>query len=197
MATLRSKGLETGRTSGPASASGRRTARRPAGPRRASRALKHALDRAAAAAALIVTAPLLGGLALALRLRGEAGVLRREERIGEHGRVIWLRSLAITEDMCRSRGWRLFAGAGLTALPQLWSVLRGEMSIVGPRPREPGFDPPPARPGLTGPAQLEQLDRWLSIAEQLHLDEQYARTWSLALDARILWRTTWHVFRAS
>jgi lipopolysaccharide/colanic/teichoic acid biosynthesis glycosyltransferase len=63
------------------------------------------------------------------------------------------------------------------------------MSIVGPRPREPGFEAPPARPGLTGLAQLEQLDRWLSVAEQLELDETYARTWSLGLDARIVWRT--------
>ena len=45
------------------------------------------------------------------------------------------------------------------------------MSIVGPRPREPGFEAPPARPGLTGLAQLEQLERWLSVAEQLELDD--------------------------
>jgi lipopolysaccharide/colanic/teichoic acid biosynthesis glycosyltransferase len=190
MGTLRSESLETGRTARPAPAP---PGRRAADPRLRSRAVKHALDRLAAAAALVVTAPLFAAVALALWSRGEAGVLRREKRTGEHGRLIRLRSFAITADMCRSRGWRLLASAGLTALPQLWSVLRGEMSIVGPRPREPGFDPPPARPGLTGLAQLEQLDRWLSIAEQTELDDRYARAWSLALDARILWRTTWHL----
>ncbi len=153
--------------------------------------LKHALDRVAAAFGLLVTAPVILGVALALRVFGPGPVLVRRERIGEGGRAVLVRSFAITDELCRSRGWRLVASTGATALPQLWSVLRGEMSIVGPRPREVGFEPPPARPGLTGPAQLEQLDRWLSVREQLDLDEAYARTWSLALDARIVARTTW------
>ena len=55
--------------------------------------------------------------------------------------------------------------------------------------------PPPVRPGLTGLAQLAQLERWVSVAEQLELDHEYARTWSLALDARIVWRTMWCVLR--
>ena len=88
-------------------------------------------------------------------------------------------------------------GTGLTALPQLWNVVRGDMSIVGPRPRELGFEPPLVRPGLTGLAQLAQLERWLSVAEQLELDDEYARTWSLGLDARIVWRTMWCVLRWS
>ena len=155
-----------------------------------SRALlvKHVLDRLVAAGGLVVTAPVIAGVALALRLR-RGPVLRREERIGVDGRPVVVRTFAITDEMCEAAVWRLLAGAGVTALPQLWSVLRGEMSIVGPRPREPGFEAPPARPGLTGLAQLAQLERWLSVAEQLALDERYARTWSLGLDARIVWRT--------
>lgn len=157
------------------------------------RRLKHALDRVAAAFGLLVTAPVFLGIALALRWRGPGPVLVRLERIGERGRPVLVRSFAITEEMCRSRGWRLVAGTGATALPQLWSVLRGEMSIVGPRPREVDFEPPPARPGLTGLAQLAQLERRLSPAEQLELDAEYARTSSLALDARIVARTVWRV----
>jgi lipopolysaccharide/colanic/teichoic acid biosynthesis glycosyltransferase len=149
--------------------------------------LKHAFDRLVAAAGLLVTAPVIGAVALALRLRG-GPVLLREQRIGYRGRPLVVCSFAITGD---AGVWRLLARAGVTALPQLWSVARGRMSIVGPRPREPGFEAPPARPGLTGLAQLEQLDRWLSVAEQLDLDEEYARTWSLALDARIVARTMW------
>lgn len=137
--------------------------------------LKHALDRLFAVGGLLVTAPLIAGVALVLRLRG-GPVLRREERIGRDGRPLVVCSFAI-------------ASASVAALPQLWSVACGRMSIVGPRPREPGFEAPPARPGLTGLAQLEQLTRWLSVAEQLELDDRYARTWSLGLDARILWRT--------
>jgi putative colanic acid biosysnthesis UDP-glucose lipid carrier transferase len=165
-------------------------------PPSAALVVKHAIDRIVATCALIVTAPLLAIVALALRSRGPDPVLRREERLGEDGRLILLRSFAVTDDLCReSRFWRVVAGSGLTALPQLWSVLRGEMSIIGPRPRETGFDPPPMRPGLTGLAQLEQLERWLSIAQQIEFDAEYARTWTLALDARIVWRTMWCVLR--
>jgi lipopolysaccharide/colanic/teichoic acid biosynthesis glycosyltransferase len=155
-----------------------------------ARRVKHALDRVAAACGLLVIAPVLLGVAVALRLWGPGPVLVRRERIGERGRPLIVRSFAIPSG---SRRWRLLAATGAAALPQLWSVLRGEMSIVGPRPREPGFEPPPARPGLTGLAQLAQLDRWLSVAEQLELDDEYARTWSLGLDARIVGRTMWRV----
>jgi lipopolysaccharide/colanic/teichoic acid biosynthesis glycosyltransferase len=142
--------------------------------------VKHALDRVVAVGGLLVVAPVIAGVALYLRLRS-GPVLRREERIGHRGRPLVVSSFAIADGP--------LARIGVPALPQLWSVARGRMSIVGPRPREPGFEAPPARPGLTGLAQLEQLDRWLSVAEQLELDETYARTWSLALDARIVWRT--------
>ncbi len=163
---------------------------KPSPPRPNPRALllKHALDRVVALGGLLVMAPVIAGVALGIRLRG-GPVLRREDRIGFGGRPVLVRSFAITDEMCDSAIWRLLARVGVTALPQLWSVARGQMSIVGPRPREPGFEAPPARPGLTGLAQLEQLSRWLSVAEQLELDERYARTWSLGLDARIVWRT--------
>ena len=159
--------------------------------RRAARRVKHVVDRVAAAFALFVTAPVILAIAGALKLWGPGPVLVRRERIGEQGRPLLLRSFAITDELCRSPGWRLVAGVGATALPQLWNVLRGELSIVGPRPREPGSEPPPVRPGLTGPAQLAQLERWLSITEQFELDDEYARTWSLALDARIVAQTIW------
>ena len=150
-------------------------------PSRRAVLFKHALDRLIAAGGLLVTAPLIAAVALALRLRG-GPVLQREQRVGEDGRRVVVRTFAIPQD-------RLLARLGVPALPQLWSVLTGRMSIVGPRPREPGFGTPPARPGLTGLAQLEQLERWLPVPEQLALDDRYAREWSLGLDARIIWRT--------
>jgi lipopolysaccharide/colanic/teichoic acid biosynthesis glycosyltransferase len=142
--------------------------------------VKQVLDRLVAIGGLLVMAPVIAGVALALRLRG-GPVLRREDRIGFGGRPLVMRSFALGDGP--------LARIGVTALPQLWNVARGQMSVVGPRPREPGFEAPPARPGLTGLAQLEQLERWLSVAEQLELDEAYARRWSLGLDARIVWRT--------
>ena len=161
----------------------------PRAPEPPPRPLKHALDRLVAATGLLVTAPILAAIALALRLAGPGPVLVRRERLGEGGRVVLVRSFAITDELRRSRVWRVLADTGVTALPQLWSVLRGQMSLVGPRPRQAELPPPPARPGLTGLAQLAQLERRLSLPEQLELDDEYARTWSLALDARILWRT--------
>jgi lipopolysaccharide/colanic/teichoic acid biosynthesis glycosyltransferase len=155
-----------------------------------ARAVKHSFDKLAAALGLLVVAPILLGVALALRFWGPGSVIRSRERVGEAGRLVSVRSFAITVEMCQcSRGWRLLSRSGVTALPQLWNVLKGELSIVGPRPRQLGFAPPPSRPGLAGLAQLTSLERRLSLAEQLELDETYARTWSLRLDVQILGRT--------
>jgi lipopolysaccharide/colanic/teichoic acid biosynthesis glycosyltransferase len=193
MAEVPSPSVERAPSTSPAYGPGGRD--RPPARRRAALRVKHAIDRVVAACGLILTAPLLAAVALALR-RATGQPLRREERIGERGRTIALRSLAITDDLRRgSRAWSLVAATGIAALPQLWSVLRGELSVVGPRPRGAGHAPPPVRPGLTGLAQLEQMRRCLPVTEQLELDDDYARTWSLRLDAAIVWRTLWTVLR--
>jgi lipopolysaccharide/colanic/teichoic acid biosynthesis glycosyltransferase len=195
MAEVRSESTQATRAASTPPAYGPGTPPEPSRSRSAALGFKHVLDRVVAACGLLVTAPLLAAVALGLR-RASGHVLRREERIGEGGRTIIVRSFAITDDLRRrSRVWQVIAGSGLSALPQLWSVLRGEMSVIGPRPRDPELHPPPMRPGLTGLAQLEQLQRWLSMSEQLELDEDYARTWSLGLDARIVGRTLWFVLR--
>jgi lipopolysaccharide/colanic/teichoic acid biosynthesis glycosyltransferase len=160
-----------------------------------ARLLKHGLDRLAAACGLLVAAPLLLGVAVALRRRGDGPVLEREPRIGEGGRVFTLVRFALDRRLRHEPRWRLVAGLGLAALPQLWNVLRGDMSLVGPRPRRLGDGTPGARPGLTGLAQVEQLTRQLSFSEVLELDARYAATWSLGLDARILARTLVGVLR--
>jgi lipopolysaccharide/colanic/teichoic acid biosynthesis glycosyltransferase len=150
------------------------------------RVAKHTADKLVAASGLVIVLPVLVGVALALRLRGAGPVLKRERRVGERGRVLVLRSFLLPRD---PGVWQLVARTGVGALPQLWSVLRGELSLVGPRPRALGLEPPPVRPGMTGPAQVADLDRTLSVDEQLALDADYARTWSLRTDARILART--------
>ena len=153
------------------------------------RALKYVLDRVIAVLALLLTAPIVLALALALLTTRTRPLLRRDRLVGERGRTVILRSFAIGAERLRTRRWRLVVASGAAALPQLWSVVRGELSIVGPRPRELGLEPPPVRPGLTGLAQLRQLDGWLGLADQLQLDDEYARTWSYRLDARIAWST--------
>jgi lipopolysaccharide/colanic/teichoic acid biosynthesis glycosyltransferase len=165
----------------------------PPRPRSAARLIKHGLDRLLALCGLLVTSPLIAVTALAIRRHGP--VLQRDRRLGEAGDTIAVLSFAITPEMCRSRAWRIAVNVGLTALPQLWNVVRGDMSIVGPRPRPLDSTPPPARPGLTGLAQVEQVARPLTVGEQLELDDEYARRWSLGLDARIVLRTLWRVLR--
>jgi hypothetical protein len=139
--------------------------------------------------ALLFTAPIIAVLAFSLWAGRTRPVLRPDRRLAERGRTIVLHSFAIGAEHLRKRRWRIVMASGAAGLPQLWSVLRGDLSLVGPRPRELGLEPPPARPGLTGPAQLQQLEGWLTLADQLQLDDEYARTWSLRLDAGIVWRT--------
>ena len=167
----------------------------PPAPAARSRTLKYVLDRVIGALALLFSAPILVLLALALLATRTRPLLQVDYRLGERGRMVTLRSFAITDAQLRKRRWRLVVASGAAALPQLWSVVRGELSLVGPRPRELGLEPPPVRPGLTGLAQLAQLDGWLALADQLQLDDEYARTWSLGLDARIVWRTIFRTLR--
>jgi lipopolysaccharide/colanic/teichoic acid biosynthesis glycosyltransferase len=128
---------------------------------------KYSIDRVAAVSGLLVTAPLIAATAFALRIAGQQPVLRRTELLGQGGRVVTVLGFAITGE---SRAWR-----------------------AGPRPRTIDFPAPHARPGLTGLAQLEQLRRPISAGERLELDDEYARSWSLALDLRIVARTMWRV----
>jgi putative colanic acid biosysnthesis UDP-glucose lipid carrier transferase len=157
--------------------------------------VKHPVDRLAALALLLVTAPLLVAVAIAVRIREDGPVLRRDERLGEDGRTIGVLSFWITDGMCESPAWQLLDRTGVTALPQLWNVLCGELSLVGPRPRPLALTPPPARPGLTGLAQVEQLARQIPLAERYALDARYADSWSLLLDLRIVARTMWRTVR--
>jgi len=142
-----------------------------------------------AAVAVLFTAPIVAALALALLASRTRPVLRAERRLAEGGRTVVLHSFAIGAEQLRKRRWSVVMASGAAALPKLWSVLCGDVSLVGPRPRELGLEPPPVRPGLTGPAQLQQLDGLVSLADELQLDDEYARTWSLGLDARIIGRT--------
>ncbi len=185
-------------------------------------AWKRALDLAVAGPLSVLTLPIIGGVAIANRLGGDAGpLIYRATRIGEGGReiqVFKLRTMvndgagpALTQrdDPRITRVGRFLRRHKLDELPQLWNVVRGEMSLVGPRPEDPSFidwsDPLhqavfTARPGITGLAQLayareEELhvgDRAIDLyrerilPEKLRLDRWYLDHRALRLDARIL-----------
>ena len=172
---------------------------------------KRLLDVALAALALVATAPLVALAAVGIRLSSAGPVLYRAERVGRGQRpfiMFKLRTMHLRRrsDSSRITGAddpRVFPfGAWLRAvkvdeLPQLWNVLRGEMSLVGPRPEMPfivaGYDEWQRRrlavkPGITGLWQiLGRKD--LPMHQNLQYDFYYIRNRSLALDASILLRT--------
>ena len=171
--------------------------------------LKRLLDVAGAGAGLVLAAPLLGAAALAVRLVMGPPVLFRQKRPGLHGAPFTLyklrtmreaadadgRTLADAERLTRLG--RFLRRASLDELPELLNVLRGEMSLVGPRPLLMDYlDRYTARqarrhavkPGLTGLAQISGRNA-LSWEEKFDLDLQYVEHQTLWLDLCILART--------
>jgi lipopolysaccharide/colanic/teichoic acid biosynthesis glycosyltransferase len=176
---------------------------------------KRALDVAGAASALVVLAPLLAGVAVAVAALHGRPVLFRQERPGLEGRIFTLRKFRTMrppragEDPVGSDPARLtplgrfLRASSLDELPTLWNVLVGEMSLVGPRPLLtqylPRYSARQARrhevkPGITGWAQVNGRNA-LSWEEKLELDVWYVEHRSLGLDLRILLRTAGGVLR--
>ena len=194
-----------------------------AGPDRAlGLATKRILDIVGSAILLVITLPIAAVIAIAIRRESTDGVLFRQERVGEHGRRFelykfrtmvrgaeeQLEDLAhrnevsgpafkLTDDPRVTPIGRLLRRTSLDELPQLWNVLRGEMSLVGPRPPLPaeveGYDVWHRRrlsmkPGMTGLWQVRarheaNFDRWVET------DLEYIDSWSLLLDLKIMART--------
>jgi lipopolysaccharide/colanic/teichoic acid biosynthesis glycosyltransferase len=174
--------------------------------------IRRALDIAVASLALLLAAPALALAALAIRLESPGPVIYRQRRIGLHGHafdVIKLRTmvegaehigagLAINANDSRvTRVGALLRRTSLDELPNLVNVLRGEMSVIGPRPTLPAQVERyterqrgrlAVKPGITGWAQVNGRAS-LPWAERIELDLYYVEHRSLALDLRILWRT--------
>jgi lipopolysaccharide/colanic/teichoic acid biosynthesis glycosyltransferase len=173
---------------------------------------KRALDVLGATVGLTLSAPLLAASAIAVRLEDRGPVFFRQERVGQDGRlfeVLKLRTMVVDAhtqgagyavdkgDSRITRVGSLLRKTSLDELPQLWNVLRGEMSLVGPRPTlayqvERYTDRQRRRlevkPGLTGWAQVNGRAS-LAWPERIELDVWYVEHRSLALDLRILLRT--------
>jgi lipopolysaccharide/colanic/teichoic acid biosynthesis glycosyltransferase len=171
---------------------------------------KRAFDVALAASGLLVSAPLLATFALAISFDSEGPVLFHQLRVGLDRREFTMIKLRTMDSHGRVTSvGRWLRPMGLDELPQLWNVLTGDMSVIGPRPEVPArveryrrqlpeYDVRHAvRPGITGLAQVQGLrgDHTGTIAERLRFDLDYVRDWSLALDARVLLRTLPRVLR--
>ena len=196
---------------------GRARGRRPRapGPARARivrRVLRRAIDILVSAAALVLGAPVLAAAALAVRLESRGPVIYRQRRVGRDGHefdVLKLRTmvhgaehigagLAIDAGDDRiTRVGGLLRRTSLDELPNLVNVLRGEMSLIGPRPTLPAQVAQytarqrgrlAVKPGITGWAQVNGRAS-LPWAQRIELDLYYIEHRSLALDLRILART--------
>jgi lipopolysaccharide/colanic/teichoic acid biosynthesis glycosyltransferase len=177
--------------------------------------LKRALDVACSLAGLALCAPLLAGIALVIRCTSGAPVLFRQARLGKNGvpfRVCKFRTMAVGaadlrngdgssvtvgDDPRVTRVGRWLRDTSLDELPQLWNVLVGEMSLVGPRPdqvdqlrfyRDGEHKKLLVKPGITGLAQISGRNR-IRWEERKRLDIEYVEMWSWRLDLRILART--------
>jgi lipopolysaccharide/colanic/teichoic acid biosynthesis glycosyltransferase/glycosyltransferase involved in cell wall biosynthesis len=165
-------------------------------------AAKRFADIALAASGLVLTAPFLASLAALIPLDSPGPALFYQRRPGLHQRPFTLVKLRTMDAQGRvTRLGRILRPLGLDELPQLWNVLKGDMSLIGPRPEVlerakryeyelPGYRTRHLmRPGITGWAQVNGLRGNVSIAKRLEFDMQYLREWNLGLDGRILLRT--------
>jgi lipopolysaccharide/colanic/teichoic acid biosynthesis glycosyltransferase len=174
--------------------------------------IRRALDILVSAAVLALTAPLLAVALLAIRLESPGHPIYRQRRVGKDGRefdVLKLRTmvdgaehvgagLAIDANDARiTRVGAFLRRTSLDELPNLLNVLRGEMSLIGPRPTIPvqvaQYTPRQrgrlaVKPGITGWAQVNGRAS-LPWSERIELDLHYIEHRSPLLDARILWRT--------
>jgi exopolysaccharide biosynthesis polyprenyl glycosylphosphotransferase len=200
-------------------------------------AVKHAVDRVLALALLILFSPVLGCAAIAVRLSSPGPAFFRQRRVGRDGKVFdfyKFRSMRVQpsaqgaaqelsalefllggdtapggvegEDRRTAVG-RFLRSTSLDELPQLFNVLRGDMSLVGPRPERPEFvelfrqdiirygDRHRVKSGITGWAQVHGLRGQTSLAERVEWDNYYIAHWSLGLDLKILALTLVALFR--
>ena len=174
--------------------------------------IRRAVDLVVATTVLALASPLLAVAIVAIRLESRGGAIYRQRRVGLHGHefdVLKLRTmvagaeqigagLLVEEGDARiTRVGALLRRTSLDELPNLWNVVRGEMSLIGPRPTVPSQVAHynerqrgrlAIRPGITGWAQVNGRTS-LPWSERIELDLHYIAHRSLALDARILVRT--------
>ena len=193
---------------------------------RSSEAVKRGMDFTVAAVGLLFLAPVLAAIAIAIKLDSRGPVFYRQPRIGKRGRpfqMVKFRSMIegadalqealrehsiagdglfkMLDDPRITRIGRLLRKSSLDELPQLFNVLRGEMSLVGPRPLVPAEDNRidgrfrrrlRLVPGMTGPWQILGPMR-VPLTEMVGIDYLYGANWSLWADIKILLRTIAHV----
>jgi len=181
--------------------------------------LKRTTDVIVSLVALLLVAPLAALIALGVRYSSPGAVIFRQPRLGQHGHEFEMLKFRTVRQEHASHTSNALTGVtplgcwlrrlSLDELPQLWNVLRGDMSLIGPRPERPyfvqrysievpGYEDRHRLPaGLTGLAQVHGLRGETSIHHRARFDNAYIEGWSLWLDITILLRTLGAVLRDS
>ncbi len=186
--------------------------------------VKRAFDVVFAATALVLLSPVLLACAVATRIEGGRGAVFGQERVGRDGvtfRLLKFRSMRPRDESESRTLWsvandprvgpvgRFLRRTSLDETPQLWNILRGDMTVVGPRPERPHFvdqfsaDNPDyamrhrVPVGLTGLAQVSGLRGDTPISDRARFDNYYIENWSLWLDIKVILRTVAVVLRGS
>jgi exopolysaccharide biosynthesis polyprenyl glycosylphosphotransferase len=188
-----------------------------------ARAVKRTFDIIVSGLGLLALSPILLGIAVAVKLDSPGPILFLQRRVGRNGREFTInkfRSMRVDQDNLDGVGWtvkddprRTRVGAfirkyNLDELPQLINVFMGQMSLVGPRPEQPGYvekfkDDIPryfqrhrVKSGVTGWAQVNGLRGDTSISERTKYDLYYVENWSLILDVKIIAQTIRNMFHS-
>jgi lipopolysaccharide/colanic/teichoic acid biosynthesis glycosyltransferase len=177
--------------------------------------LKNIIDRNLAGIGLLILSPVILALACLIRVRLGKPLLFRQTRIGHGDKPFTFLKFRTMTDARDSRGillpdeqrltalGRFLRAGSLDELPQLWNVLKGDMSLVGPRPLLPEYLPRytafqrrrhEARPGITGWVQVNGRNS-LTWEQKFELDVWYVDHRSLWLDVKVLWMTVLQVLR--
>ncbi len=182
---------------------------------------KRAVDIVGSAAGLVLVSPIMLATALAVKLSSPGPVIFKQERIGLHNKPFWMykfRTMEIQKESSEKRAWtvrddprvtkigKFLRRTSLDEFPQLYNILRGDMSLVGPRPERPLFvekfrEEIPrymikhqVRPGLTGWAQINGYRGDTSIRKRIDYDIFYIENWTMGLDIKILFLTIFKGF---
>jgi exopolysaccharide biosynthesis polyprenyl glycosylphosphotransferase len=182
---------------------------------------KRAFDVAFAALALIGVAPLFAIIAIAIKLSSPGPVFFRQERVGKDGclfKMLKFRTMRVADESFTDTAWRanddprrtpighVLRRTSLDELPQFINVIKGDMSVVGPRPERPFFvekfsgEIPhynlrhTGAVGITGWAQVHGYRGDTCIQTRVKFDLEYLEQWTLGLDLKIIWLTVKRVF---
>ena len=183
--------------------------------------IKRLFDFVGSLAAILIFSPVMLITAIAVKLSSPGPVIFRQERVGLHNKnfvMYKFRSMGVQKKEAEAKGWttkndprvtgvgKIIRKTSIDELPQLFNVLKGDMSMVGPRPERPQFveqfrEEIPrymvkhqVRPGMTGWAQVNGLRGDTSIEERINYDIYYIENWSLGLDIKILFLTVFKGF---